>query len=96
MIPSIRRETSFSDLRPVLSIPSSFVDTVHGILAAKSDVVVDLLMLDGSMVTGLRLAKGVTYDISFLQILSSSKPFNQSELWALFLPTKFKSGLWIT
>jgi hypothetical protein len=91
-IPAIRKETSYSELKPVTSTPTTFDQTGQALWAAKRETVVDLMMLDGSVVSGLRLTKGVIYPIEFLQVLASSESFNRAELWALFLPTKIQPG----
>jgi hypothetical protein len=75
-----------------MSTPTSFTKSVSGILAAKRETIVDLLMLDGSMVTGLTLTKGIIYPIEFMQVLSSSQTFQKAELWALFLPSQIRAG----
>ncbi len=87
-IPAIRKETSYSEAAPVMSTPTNFTKSVSGILAAKRETIVDLLMLDGSMVTGLTLTKGILYPIEFMQVLSSSQTFQRAELWAFFLPDR--------
>lgn len=92
LIPANRKETSYSEAAPVMSTPTNFQKSIDGILAAKRQTTVDLLMLDGSMVTGLTLTKGILYPITCLQILSSSQKFQRAELWAFFLPNKIKTG----
>ena len=94
-IPATRKETSYSDAAPVMSTPTSFTKSVSGILAAKRETKVDLLMLDGSMITGLTLTKGILYDIECLQILNSSQTFQKAELWAFFLPTQIRAGRYV-
>ena len=75
---------SFNNLFNVRRHPSA-------ILAARRDTTVDLLLIDGTARQGLRLRKGVVYEIDFLQVMQSKPKLTQSELWVFYLPTHYKA-----
>lgn len=58
-----------------------------GIMTAKKEIVVDLELLDRSVRQGLRLQKGIIYEIDFLQVMNSNPKLNKAELWVFYLPT---------
>ena len=87
-----KKETSYAKLESVTSTPTIFKQIPSALLAAKREVVVDLMLLNRETVRGVRLSKGIIYPIEFLQVMKSSHSFERGELWVLFLPTCIKPG----
>ena len=86
-----RKETPYVSLERVSSIPSRLEQPVaHALLAARRNSVVDVRLLDGTIVEGLRLTKGIVYEVEFREIVKIFPTLEQAELWAFYLPEKIK------
>ena len=87
------RKGPFVDLEKLPSFNNLFNVNRHpsGIMAARRNTVVDLLLLDGTAREGLRLEKGRVYEIDFLQVMNSRPRLSQSELWVFYLPSTMKA-----
>jgi hypothetical protein len=83
----------YVDLEKLASYDSLDNDYRHpsAIMAAKRETLVDLKLLDGTQRQGLRLQKGVIYNLDFLQVMNSSPGLNKSELWVFYLPSNLRA-----
>ncbi len=93
-VTATKKETSYTTLESVTSTPTTFTHIPSALLAAKKEIVVDLMLLNGETVEGVRLSKGIIYPIEFLQVMKSSLSFNRGELWVLFLPGCVRPGMY--
>jgi hypothetical protein len=80
----VLRIERFARLKNVHRHPSA-------LMVARRGAVLDLMLLDGTIRKGIRLTKGIIYELDFLQIVDSTPRLSQLELWAFYLPSNLKA-----